>query len=340
MKSRPVLVATGALAAIALLSACSSTPSSTSPSASAGAGALSVVASTNVYGSIAQAIGGEDVQVTSIIDDPAQDPHEYEATARDQLALSEATVVIENGGGYDPFVDSMLSSAGNTGAVVLNAAEISGLMPTEGADAGDDASHTDDPSHTEDADHTHGADDGDGHDHVEGFNEHVWYSFPAMDALAKQLAQALSDADPADAATFQANYETFSGQLATLTTSVEDIKAKHSGEGVAITEPVPLYLLEAAGLVNKTPEEFSEAIEEGTDVPPLVLQETIQLMTDKAVAMLAYNEQTVGGETQQVADAATVAGIPVVGFTETLPDGDDYVSWMTANVKAVADALR
>ncbi|WP_378146233.1 metal ABC transporter substrate-binding protein [Cnuibacter sp. UC19_7] len=330
MKSRPLLLASGALAAAALLSACSSTPASTDPSASSGAaGTLSVVASTNVYGSIAAAIGGEDVQVTSLIDDPAQDPHEYEATARDQLTLSQATVVIENGGGYDPFVDSMLSSAGNTGAVVLNASEISGLMPSDAADT------------TADADHTDSADDaGDGHDHVEGFNEHVWYSFAAMDALAKQLAEALGEADPDDAATFEANYQTFSGELATLTKGTDDIAAAHRGEGVAITEPVPLYLLEAAGLVNKTPAEFSEAVEEGTDVPPLVLQQTIQLMTDRSVAMLAYNEQTTGGQTEQVSDAATAAGIPVVGFTETLPDGDDYISWMTANVKAVADALK
>lgn len=331
MKSRSVLIASGALAASALLAACSSTSSATDPSASAGAGTLSVVASTNVYGSIAAAIGGEDVEVTSIIDDPAQDPHEYEATARDQLALSKATVVIENGGGYDPFVDSMLSSAENTGAVVLNASEISGLMP------GDGSASTAEPEHT-DAGHTDGADDG--HDHVEGFNEHVWYSFPAMDALAKQVAKALGDADPSDAAAFEANYQTFSGQLATLTKSAEDIATQHSGEGVAITEPVPLYLLETAGLVNKTPEAFSEAIEEGTDVPPLVLQQTIQLMTDRSVVMLAYNEQTSGGETEKVSDAAKAAGIPVVGFTETLPDGDDYISWMTANVKAVADALK
>jgi zinc/manganese transport system substrate-binding protein len=331
MKTRHLLLASGALVAVAALSACSSTAATPDASASASDGAVSIVASTNVYGSIAEAIGGSTVQVTSLITSAAQDPHEYQATARDQLTLSTASIVLENGGGYDPFIDDMLSAAGNTGAVVLNASEISGLMPGDSAGDGSTAAA--------EADHTHAAGESDGHDHVEGFNEHVWYSFPAMDAVAHDLAHALGDADPANATAYEANYETFSGKLATLTEGTDAIKAAHAGEGVAITEPVPLYLLEAAGLVNKTPAEFSEAIEEGTDVPPLVLQETIQLMTDKAVAMLAYNEQTSGGETEQVSTAATAAGIPVVGFTETLPDGDDYLSWMTSNVAAVKTAL-
>ena len=323
MKPRLILLASGALVAAVALSACSSASSAPSTTSTPG-GPVSIVASTNVYGSIAEAIGGSDVEVTSLISSSAQDPHEYEATARDQLTLSKATVVIENGGGYDPFVDDMLSSAGNTGAVVLNASDISGLEPVS--------------EHTPTAESTPGTDGQDEGD-VEGFNEHVFYSFPAMDALARELAKALGDADPADAATYQANYQAFSGQLDTLTQGVEKIKAAHAGEGVAITEPVPLYMLEAAGLINRTPPEFSEAIEEGTDVPPLVLQSTLKLMSDKSVAMLAYNEQTSGGETEQVSDAAKAAGIPVVGFTETLPDGDDYIGWMTANVAAVSSAL-
>ena len=103
---------------------------------------------------------------------------------------------------------------------------------------------------------------------------------------------------------------------------------------------MPLYLLEAMGLQNKTPEEFSEAIEEDSDVPPTVLRETLALFSDKAVKLLAYNEQTIGAATEEVLKAAKDNGIPVVGFTETLPEGKDYVSWMTRNIEAVQSALQ
>ncbi len=111
------------------------------------------------------------------------------------------------------------------------------------------------------------------------------------------------------------------------------------GTGVAITEPVPAYLLAELGLDNLTPEAFSEAIEEGADVPPLALDETLALFADGRVALLAYNAQTASPETERVREAAEAAGIPVVDFTETLPDGADYLSWMTDNVEAVAGAL-
>jgi zinc/manganese transport system substrate-binding protein len=108
---------------------------------------------------------------------------------------------------------------------------------------------------------------------------------------------------------------------------------------VAITEPVPLYMVEASGLKNATPEAFSEAIEEGDDVSPRTLQETLALFTGKKVNALVYNEQTSGPQTEKVQQAAKAAAIPVVPVTETLPEGKDYLGWMTANVDALANAL-
>ena len=102
---------------------------------------------------------------------------------------------------------------------------------------------------------------------------------------------------------------------------------------------MPLYLLEAAGLVNKTPEEFSEAIEEDTDVAPAVLQETVSLFDQKQVGLLAYNEQTVGPQTESVLEAAQANGVAVVPVTETLPAGETYLTWMRKNVDAVAAAV-
>ncbi len=294
-----------ALVSVAVLgAACGSSASGDSAASPTPAG-VSVVASTNVYGDIAKQIAGDKATITSIISDPAADPHSYEANTRTQLDLSRADVVIENGGGYDDFVDTMLKSA-NSDATVLDAVDISGRAAAGGGE----------------------------------LNEHVWYDLPAMAKLADQLVSALSKADPGNAGTFGANADAFKQKLQGLEQDAAAVKAAHGGAGVAITEPVPLYLLEACGLVNKTPEEFSEAIEEGTDVPAAVLKDTIDLFAGKEVQLLAYNEQTAGPETQKVLSAAKDHQVDVVPVTETLPAGKDYVTWMGANLSAIETALR
>ena len=119
----------------------------------------------------------------------------------------------------------------------------------------------------------------------------------------------------------------------------DEARATVHGAGAAITEPVPLYLLESMGFENQTPEAFSEAIEEGTDVAPAVLNETVSLFDARAVSLLAYNDQTTSPETEEVRAAAENAGVAVVSLTETLPDGDSYISWMSANIDAIIDAV-
>lgn len=267
---------------------------------------IRVVASTNVYGDIAKQIGGDRVSVTSIISDPSQDPHSYEADAQVQLSLSRANVVVQNGGGYDDFVSTLLKGANNSNAVLVNAATVSGYdqKPMTGE-----------------------------------FNEHLWYDFPSMEKLTKKLQSTFSGLDKASSATFASNAEKFSASLAVLQRDEASIKSTFAGSGVAITEPVPLYMLEAAGLSNKTPVKFSKAIEQGTDVSPVVLQETLALFSNHTVKLLAYNEQTSGPETEQVLRAAKSAGVAIVPVTETLPAGTNYLSWMTANLVAIKTAL-
>lgn len=311
-------------ASVLLLAGCAATPPAEDD------GTIRIVASTNVYGDLAMTIGGDLVSVTSIITSAAQDPHSYEASAQDQLALSRADLVIENGGGYDPFIDTLLDAAGSS-AVVLTAVDASRLLD-------------DDHDHEADEADDHGTDDhaavehseDDGHNHIEGFNEHVWYSLHGVEHIAEELAHMLGELDPANAETFDANYKAFALQIEELEALVADIA---DGQGVAMTEPVPFYLLEEAGFENKTPDAFTEAIEEGADVPPTALLETLALFDAPSVALLAYNEQTSSPETERVRAAADAASVPVVDFTETLPDGQTYVSWMKANIEAIAAAL-
>lgn len=277
------------------LTACSTPPAAHDD------GTLKIVASTNVYGSIARSIAGQHAVVTSLIDSASQDPHSFEGSARDQLALSKADLVIENGGGYDDFIDTLLRGAGNPDVVVLNAVDVIG------ADANG--------------------------------NEHIWYSPTFMITVANALADKLEALDPKHAADYRDSAALFVSQTTTVNDNLEQIAAQHGGEGVAITEPVPLYLLDAAGLVNTTPAAFSTAIEDGSGVAPAVMAEALKLFTTKAVRVLVYNSQTVSPETQQLRAAAKDNGIPVVALTETIPTDFDYPSWMASNVAELAQAL-
>ena len=319
--SSSALLITGIAASSLVLAGC------TTASAPAGngddSGLVQVVASTNVYGDIASRVGGDLVEVTSIISGPAQDPHSYEATAQDQLTLSNADLVIENGGGYDPFIDSMLEASGDENVVVVNASEASGLLE-EGEEGDDD--------HAGETEEEHAA-------HIEGFNEHVWYSFHGVERIAEEIAHELGEIDEANATAYEENYEAFAAEIAELEERAEGMRSQVAGQGAAVTEPVPDYLLKEVGFENITPSDFSEAVEEGTDVSPAVLQETLSLFDDGSVSLLAYNVQTSGPITEQVRTAAEDAGVAIVSLTETLPDGEDYISWMSGNLDLIEDAL-
>ncbi|OYX50559.1 MAG: hypothetical protein B7Y93_09420, partial [Micrococcales bacterium 32-70-13] len=215
---------------------------------------LSVVASTNVYGDIAAAIAGDAATVTSIIDSPTVDPHSYEANAQDQLAIAGADLVVGNGGGYDPFIDVLVEGSG-TEAVVISAAAVAGLEEGE-AHSDEEEAHSDDEA----------ADD-DGHGHAEGSNEHVWYDLHVMGDVAEAIAAELTELDAANADAYAANLEAFLVELEAVEEEAHELSEQLGGGVVASTEPVPAYLLAELGFDDETPEEFSEAIEEGADVP-------------------------------------------------------------------------
>lgn len=290
----PLLRAGAALAAVLMLAACgSASPPPAGPS---------VVATTDVYGAVASAVGGDTAAVTSLIRSADADPHEYEPTPADTLAVSRATVFVANGGGYDDFATKLYDAASNKPVNVVVTA-LSGF-------------ETDAPD----------------------FNEHVWYDLPTVKKLADYLATSLGAADQPNANRYLDNAKKFDAQVDGLMTKVAAIKAKHAGVEVAITEPVPGYLLDAAGLVVVTPPEFSEAVEEGTDPPAAVV--TANNATFAEAKVLVENAQTTGPTTAQAEQAAAANRVPVVKVTETLPDGvTDYVVWMSGQVDALAAAL-
>ncbi|MCQ1955009.1 zinc ABC transporter substrate-binding protein [Arthrobacter sp. zg-Y826] len=324
MRRFPVRLAGTVLAAAALaLTGCSGDGSEADGGEAGGSdGVVRVVASTDVYGNILAGIGGDNVDVTALIDRPSQDPHSYEASARDRLAVSKADLVVLNGGGYDTFLEKLAADEGIPAENILNAVEISGLEDSDSAE--------DEEGHDAGEDHH-------GHNHG-SFNEHVWYSPEAMGRLADAAAERLGELDAGAADTFRTNAADFNAGIADIDASLAALREAAGGRDVALTEPVPDYLVEAAGLHNATPSDFTEAVEEGSDVPPHVLKEMQDLVTGGSIAFLGYNEQTSTSQTEAVRQAAVDADVPVVDFSETLPEGQDYLQWMaenTANMESV-----
>ena len=300
-----------AVAAAVVTAACGSTTSATGGGASGGSNSatepIPIVTSTNVWGDVVSQVGGQYVAVRPLVTDPSADPHSFEPNAQAQLAVSKAEVIVMNGGGNDDWMTTLIDASGSV-APVVDAAQL------YAAGAATDAT-------------------------TAPVNEHFWYDLPTVDAVAQRVATELSGLRPERAADFQANANAFAGKIAGLTAKVQAIKAAHGGTGIAVTEPVPLYLTDAAGLVDKTPERFSKAIEDGTDVPPTVLNDTLALFTGRQVAALVYNAQTASPETETVLNAAKENDIGVVPVTETLPENKDYPSWMDETITALAAVL-
>ncbi|QBJ97093.1 ABC transporter permease [Rhodococcus sp. ABRD24] len=279
-------------------------------------GELRVVASTNVWGSVAQAVAGDRVQVTSIISEPSADPHSYEASPSDAAKVTDASLVILNGGGYDQFAENILESTGSKPTV--NAFDL--FEERTGTHAAE--------SEGEHADHAHGS-----------VNEHIWYDMPTVDATASAIAEQLGTLDPDGAATYRSNAEAFRTQLRQVSETSAAIAAAHRDAPVAQTEPIAYYLLQAAELKDRTPTDFTSAVENGTDPSPAAIAATRQLITDRQVRILVYNIQTQDKVTRNIRETAERSGIPIVEITETLPEGLDFVQWQTRTAQSLADAL-
>ena len=328
---RSLLAAAVALPAAGLiLVGCGS--STASESTEADSAAISVVATTNVYGQIARAIGGESVEVSEIITSAAQDPHSYEPTARDKLAISNATLVLANGGGYDQFMDSLVSSIpeGKAGEITLVHAvdsspvvEESEAAGHEGESAEEHAQHAEEDSH-------------EGHDHA-AYNEHIWYDLESMGDLADALAESFGKADSANAEQYQQNAASFNEGIDKLEQQLET--AKLAGKSFVMTEPVPFHLLHDAGMEDATPEGLSEAIEEGEGIAPITMKKAEDLLSAGDADMLAYNVQTEGSETKALKKSAEQGQIPVVDFAETIQDDSSYLEWMESNISDLAAAI-
>ena len=308
-----------ALATSIALSGCAQSTTEVQPTQEPFTG-ITIVASTNVWGDIAKSIGGDRVQVVSIIENFTQDPHSYEASARDQLAVNDADLIVANGGGYDSFIDTLAKSAGNENIVYA-------YLPDELA--------KEDQAAKEDDGHDHDHD----HDHAEG-NEHVWYDFHVVEDFASRLAGALAALDSEYSTVYSDNLVVFQTEIEILEDRVAAFSGKYANSTVVTSEPVADYLLIEMGLENLTPASFSQAIEEELDVSPKDLLEIQNLLKSKSVDVLVVNPQTGSVQIDGLVSLAKQNGIAVVELSELLPAGSRYYDWMDLNIANLEAALR
>ncbi|MDA4106534.1 metal ABC transporter solute-binding protein, Zn/Mn family [Mycolicibacterium holsaticum] len=259
-----------------------------------------VVASTDVWGSVADAVVDDHASVTSIVNGTVADPHSFQATPADAAAITDAALVVYNGGDYDHWVDEVLANSPDVATV-----DAYSLHPA-----------TQPPA-----------------------NEHVFYDPATAKAVAAQIAERLAEIDPDHAEAYRANAAAFGAGADEILATERAIGQAHPGASVVATEPVAHYLLSNAGITDKTPEGFQNAVAEDADPSPADLATMLDLIENREVSAVLFNPQTETAVTKQLRDAATRASVPVVTVTEALPEGTDYLTWQRQTAEQLASQL-
>lgn len=286
---------TSAVLVIGLLSACGSSDKASSSK-------IKVVAAENFYGEIAEAVGGDNVEVTSLLTNPDADPHDYEPTPDASKAIDAAQVVIFNGIGYDEWTQKLIDASGDAAGktVIRVASDVMGRQ--------------------------------------EGDNEHVWYNPETMPKYADYLAGELGKLDPAHKDDYIERAEAYKATLASFESEVAALK-QASPLPIAVSEPVFDYMAEALNL-RIADEKFELAAEEETDPAPADVAKLQDDIKRKNIKLFVNNIQASSEIVQNLVDLAKQNGVPIIEVTETLPSGKNYAQWMTDQLNQIQDALK
>ncbi|MFF4214423.1 metal ABC transporter solute-binding protein, Zn/Mn family [Streptomyces sp. NPDC001796] len=302
-----LVTATAALTAVTA-TACSTSSSHTSDTAATSSGSgsgktIQVVAAENFWGSIASQLGGSHVKVTSIIDNPDADPHDYEPTAADARTVAAAQYTIVNGIGYDTWADKLLAANPGSGRTQLKIGDLVGIKP--------------------------------------GGNPHRWYSPDNVHQVIEKITADYKKIDPADAAYFDQQKTTFETKtLADYNKLVADIEAKYAGTPIGASESIVTPLAEGLGLKMLTPETFLDAMSEGSDPTAKDKAAIDQQIKNKKIKLYVYNSQNSTPDVQAQVKEAKAQGIPVATVTETLtPAGATFQQWQTTQLQGIEQAL-
>jgi zinc/manganese transport system substrate-binding protein len=295
-----VCIAAAALLAAVALAGCGGT----AEGADAGAtGEVHVVAAENFWGSIAAQLAGAKALVKSIINNPAIDPHSYEPTTDDAIALAESRLAIVNGIGYDPWASQLLAANPWRARRVVNVGRLLGL--------------------------------------TEGDNPHQWYSPSSVQRVIAQITADLEQLDPKDRAYFEEQRNAFETRgLATYEHLIAEIRSRYQGVPVGYSESIFQPLGQALGLRLLTPASFADAVAEGTDVTAADTETVAEQAQHHQIKVWVYNSQNATPDVQRATALARAVGIPVVTVTETLsPASATFESWQDAQLERLAQAL-
>jgi zinc/manganese transport system substrate-binding protein len=291
-------------AATALLAtACSSATADGNTGGTGGTDSIQAIGAENEYANVIQQIGGKYVQVTAIMSNPNTDPHTFEASPAVAREIANASLIVQNGLGYDTWATDINNAVPSDGRKVIDVQQLLGLSDSTP-------------------------------------NPHLWYNPKTMPKVATAIANDLAAIQPAHASYFKANAATFTQSLSAWTQAIAQFKAAHPNTPVATTEPVADYMLQAAGADNLTPWAFQADIMNGTDPSPQNVAAEKALFTQHKVKVFLYNQQVTDTLTDSFIDLAHANGVPVVGVYETMPTpGYNYQTWMTAEVNALDKAV-
>jgi zinc/manganese transport system substrate-binding protein len=265
--------------------------------------AIVAVGAENEYANVIGQVGGKYVQVSAIMSNPNTDPHTFEASASVARTVSAAQLVVQNGVGYDTFMNTIENAAPNSARKVIVVQNLLGL-----------------PDSTP--------------------NPHLWYKPVTMPDVANAIASDLAAIQPAHASYFKANAAAFIGSLTAWNSAIAAFKATYPNTPVATTEPVADYMLQAVGADNLTPFAFQADIMNGTDPSAQDVALERNLFTQHKVKVFLYNQQVTDTLTQSLITLAHQNSIPVVGVYETMPvPGYDYQSWMLTEVQDLQKAV-
>lgn len=280
---------------VGALAGCSSKETTSSPSKK-----IHIVAAEDFYGEVAQAVGGNHVEVKSIINSPTQDPHEYEATTNDSKAVADSQLIIYNGIGYDAWMEKILKS--NTSTTKKTIAVTSDLLGKQ-----------------------------------EGDNEHVWYNPETMPKLAKKIADDLASIDPSNANDYQKRADSYINELAPLQSKINKLK-QTSTTPIDVSEPIFDYMASALNLDILDPK-FAQAINEGTDPSPTDIGKIQDDIKYKKIRFFVNNVQNTSSTVGNLVKQAKDNNIPVIDVTETKPNGKTYIQWMSDILDQVEKAI-
>jgi zinc/manganese transport system substrate-binding protein len=266
-------------------------------------GKLNVVAAEDFWGSIAAQLGGERVEVSDIITNPAADPHDYEPTAEDARTLAEAQLAIVNGVGYDSWATKLLDADPSSGRTVLTVGDLLGLE--------------------------------------EGDNPHQWYSPSAVEKVIGQISAAYERADPDHASYFEARRRRFETvALARYRRLIDRIRSRYAGTPIGASESIVAPLAPALGLKLVTPTGFLDAVSEGAEPTSADKAGVDRQIAGKRIAVWIYNSQNATPDVQRLNQAAKAAGIPTTTVTETTtPEGASFQAWQSRQLEALLAAL-